>query len=1259
LSDPTHSPSRLSRSFRQLRAWLLTLVAVLIIATAVLVGVGRALIPYADSMRPWLTERLSERLGEPVRIGRIEAHWPRLTPQLSLFDVRIGPDEVPLLQVNQARIEMHLPNLIDRDSNLMELIVLGLELALEEDEEGQWGIRVVGGGKIGLLGSDADARLIGDLAIQNARFTVRAQSGLELATRLSEGEIQRRGRETSIRGRMEPIAGGGKPLEFSLLLQADDNRWTGAQAWIGAESLQIAQWLSAPWIPADAEVSLQAWADLNESTGTRVDMDLVVDGIGRPGDRLKAEVLVSRQNRSTQVNLVSLERTGTRSLQLIKGLAVARQGEHWALALDSLELEPLHALVSPWLSDQVWWPSQLSGQLQSIEAGWQMTRGLSRLSGRLSALRWRLPDRFPSVSNLDLELGLSGDRPILTPRGQPRVDWASVFNEPIDIEMTQGRALLSWRAIELDDLLIDTGFLRGTSDGWLYFANRKPFMDLMIEVDRLGPLDPRRFMPQRFIPPKTREWLNRSLTQIDSASGYVLLSMQAGLKTPQIRRGHVVSEFEVEGADIAYQPDWPAALDLNGKATFVGREIYARVDGGRLGDLPLASAELAIPDLVDPVLDLSLDSGPSDAADVQSLLATIPQETWQRSLEPMQWSGEVAISAQMTLPIKRMPDWWLEGQAALADARLVLPDAGLQFDALNGQLSFDRQALGPSTLQLNLDRPQAQGDRIELLASFAESAWLELSGQLNPLSVVMDPGPLRGRLVGTSDFSVRVDQHPQGGLALRLNSDLTGLAIDLPAPLAKESAAAWPTRLEVRLNEPFQSVAVSIADVFELDVLELQSERDSTGWRVAVSADHQPTVLPNAGLRVRGELALLNLDDWRALLSDQVTDVSDDATDELQADIDLSVSELVVAGVRLEDVDFELGRDSTDWRARFDGPDVAGEVVVPIPLDSGRVVVADLERLRFDPIAPEEESADLVNAHLTSTENPLGRPPLHLLVEDLRWGELDLGRARLESHPSAEGIEVELIDVSGPDLRFNGGGRWIWRDGRPESQFSGRLTTSSVGPLLESSGYQSPLQAERTQLEVDLRWPGAPADFALGRLSGVLDLQIADGLIPEARPGAGRLLGLGSLAALPRRLALDFRDVFESGLKFDQIEGRFDLASGFARTDALTVYSPAVLITISGDTDMANRQYDQVVRVEPGLGGTLPVIGVLAGGPVGAAAGLVLQSILERPMRGLAEARYTVTGPWSEPQMELVEARVSEADPETSSTDNANPRSPD
>jgi uncharacterized protein (TIGR02099 family) len=1255
-------PSSLRRGLRQLRAWLLALLAVLIITTAVLVGLGRALIPYADSLRPWLTDRLSEELGEPVQIGQLEAQWPRLTPQLRLLDVRVGPAGNPLLEVDQARIEVRLANLIDGDRNLVELIVLGLSLILEEDEAGQWGVRVEDGARIGQRERDGDPRLLGDLIVRDARLTVRTQTGLELAARLAEGEVQRRGSETAVRGRMEPLGGSGNPLEFSFRLQAEAGRWISGQAWIGADALELGDWLSAPGLPAGATVSLDAWTDWSEARGGRIDMDLAVDGLAGNDDGLEAEVLISRQDRATQIELVELRRPGPDALTLIEGLAVARQGDAWALALDELALAPLHALLSPWFNDRVWWPSALSGQVASIEAGWRLPAGLTRLSGDLRDLSWQLPARFPSISQLDLTLGLSGDRPVLTPRGQPRVVWDSVFKEPIDLIATAGRAILSWRAIELQGLLIDTGFARGPTDGWLYFEQRKPFMDLMIEVEELGPLDPRRYMPQRFIPPKTLEWLNRALTRVESASGFVLLSMQAGLKTPQIRRGHVISEIAVEGADIVYNPDWPAGVDLSGEATFVGREIYASVDSGRLGDLPLAAADLAIPDLVDPVLSLTLASGPSEAADVQALLTRLPAEVWQRSLAPMAWRGPVDITTRLRLPIKRMPDWWMEGEATLSDTTLRLPDAGLRFDALSGTVGFDRRALGPATLTLtgggeNGSTGDRARGRVELIASFTEPGWLELTGELNPLDILDDPGPLRGRVTGSTSLSARVAAHDQGGIAVELNSDLLGLGLDLPAPLAKPAASSWPTRLDLRLDAPVSAASLVVEDVFELAY-----DRDAIAWRAGVSLDDRPVALPASGLRARGDLALLNLDEWRQLLADPMAEVGTAGADQIDADIELSVADLILAGVRLEDVAVVLGRDASAWRARFDGPDVAGEVVVPIPLDSGRVVVADLERLRFDPIAPDQDPPDLAAlemARKTSTENPVGRPPLHLLVEDLRWGALDLGRARLESHPSADGIEVELIDVSGPDLRLNGTGRWVWRDGRPESQFSGRLTTDSVGPLLESGGYQAPLQAARSQLEVDLRWPGAPADFALARLSGVLDLQIADGLIPEARPGAGRLLGLGSLAALPRRLALDFRDVFESGLKFDQIEGRFDLAAGFARTDALTVYSPAVRITISGDTDMANRQYDQVVRVEPGLGGTLPVIGVLAGGPVGAAAGLVLQSILERPMRGLAEARYTVTGPWSDPQMELVGARASDANSdEAGEADSAGPDNP-
>jgi len=156
-----------------------------------------------------------------------------------------------------------------------------------------------------------------------------------------------------------------------------------------------------------------------------------------------------------------------------------------------------------------------------------------------------------------------------------------------------------------------------------------------------------------------------------------------------------------------------------------------------------------------------------------------------------------------------------------------------------------------------------------------------------------------------------------------------------------------------------------------------------------------------------------------------------------------------------------------------------------------------------------------------------------------------------------------------------------------------------------------------------------------------------DGNIPQASAGAGRLLGLVSLNALPRRLMLDFRDVFASGFPFDRLTGQFEMIDGTAKTEGVRIASPAAVITFSGTTDMIAKSYDQTLLVEPGLGSTLPVIGGLAGGPVGAAAGLLLQSIFNQPLKGVSEARYSITGPWSEPQIELVDAKVSPVEEQT------------
>src|SRR5690606_31152572 len=141
----------------------------------------------------------------------------------------------------------------------------------------------------------------------------------------------------------------------------------------------------------------------------------------------------------------------------------------------------------------------------------------------------------------------------------------------------------------------------------------------------------------------------------------------------------------------------------------------------------------------------------------------------------------------------------------------------------------------------------------------------------------------------------------------------------------------------------------------------------------------------------------------------------------------------------------------------------------------------------------------------------------------------------------------------------------------------------------------------------------------------------------EVEPGAGRVLGLLSIAQLPRRLMLDFRDFFSRGFAFNRLGGRVRIADGLARSDDMAIEGPAADIHMRGRSDLRAQTHDQTIEVLPRTGNLLPAVGAIAGGPMGAAVGAVANAVLRKPLGGVGARTYRVTGPWKEPRVEVVE----------------------
>ena len=135
------------------------------------------------------------------------------------------------------------------------------------------------------------------------------------------------------------------------------------------------------------------------------------------------------------------------------------------------------------------------------------------------------------------------------------------------------------------------------------------------------------------------------------------------------------------------------------------------------------------------------------------------------------------------------------------------------------------------------------------------------------------------------------------------------------------------------------------------------------------------------------------------------------------------------------------------------------------------------------------------------------------------------------------------------------------------------------------------------------------------------------------------------VAALPRRITLDFRDVFSEGFAFDNISGDMKVDAGVLHTGDLEVRGPAAKVFITGSTDLARETHDLHLRVQPTLSETVAV-GVIVGqaavgilNPAVGAAVYLGQKLLRDPVEKIFSYDYAVSGPWADPKVEKLEGR--------------------
>jgi len=257
-------------------------------------------------------------------------------------------------------------------------------------------------------------------------------------------------------------------------------------------------------------------------------------------------------------------------------------------------------------------------------------------------------------------------------------------------------------------------------------------------------------------------------------------------------------------------------------------------------------------------------------------------------------------------------------------------------------------------------------------------------------------------------------------------------------------------------------------------------------------------------------------------------------------------------------------------------------------------------------------------------------------VSDFSFGTMKFGKLTLELARVANGVRVSRLETAAPSFTLSGSGQWLLTDFGHQSQLDFKLHSTDVAPTLAALDFESSLNAADADITASVSWPGPPGPRFKEQLTGDVKIHVGKGQLESVDPGAGRMFGLLSVAALPRRLSLDFRDVFEKGLAFDEIHGDFSLDGGNAYTNNLALEGPAADVGIVGRTGLVTRDYDQTAIVYANVGASLPVAGALAAGPAVGAALLIFSEIFKKPLKTMSGMHYRITGTWEDPLVERI-----------------------
>lgn len=723
---------------------------------------------------------------------------------------------------------------------------------------------------------------------------------------------------------------------------------------------------------------------------------------------------------------------------------------------------------------------------------------------------------------------------------------------------------------------------------------------------------------------------------------------------------------------------WPTLRQLDGELVFDRASMSLKVSKGTVADAPNLKvlrttariANLSQNAVVE--VDAQIDGPLNDALGIvrRSPLSDMTAQ----ALSQARGTGAASIQFGLAVPLQRMSQTTVKGSVALPGNDIqITPDTPL-LTRTRGSVEFSDKGF-----QVPAATARLVGGELQFAGGLrAGDSHIRFKGQgtatadgLRQSSFLGVAARLADKAVGTTGYTAQL-QFGANGPDLLVQSNLQGLQLDLPSPLDKAAGASWPLRYSSRplpqtaagTLPPLEELAVDLADG-QSPLLHLRTVRNTSvtphqtlqGVIAVGSAAQSPPPLPASGISAEIRLPRVLADEWETALANPVgsagprTDLASALWADLPDRVNVTTPAMVSGGRTVHDLRLQATRKGNRWVGQLQAREAAGQFdYLPASAQHGAHLQARLSHLTWQ-TGGHTAGATLPSTGPTSAvaaRQPQSVPALDVEVAALELDGRDLGALSLQATHRLNATHerewhLTRFNLKLPEAQLSGTGDWLTAATPSGNTPSSRRTALNFaldvhdsGALLARFGMPNVFKGGKGQLKGQLGWMGAPYALHAPSLSGQINLNLSAGQFLKAEPGISKLLGVLSLQSLPRRLTLDFSDVFSQGFAFDFVRGDARVAQGVATTNNLQMKGPTAAVLLEGTADIGKETQDIRALVIPELNaGTASLIATVINPAVGLGTFLA-QAVLRQPLIRASTQTFHIHGPWSDPQVDSV-----------------------